>query len=143
MQRTLSVLRNFVALCKKHSADEFLAVATAAVRDAENGKAFLAEITKQTGIVFYSISGLEEARLIYKGVSQDFPVSDTLRFYVSDTGNSAIRLVKNGTVRTLVVRDVENLESFSPVSPVGIILVENELYICDNFSRKVFVLPLI
>ncbi len=89
MQRTLSVLRNFVALCKKHSADEFLAVATAAVRDAENGKAFLAEITKQTGIVFYSISGLEEARLIYKGVSQDFPVSDTLRFYLDIGGGSS------------------------------------------------------
>ena len=71
---------------QKHSADEFLAVATAAVRDAENGKAFLAEITKQTGIVFYSISGLEEARLIYKGVSQDFPVSDTLRFIWTSAG---------------------------------------------------------
>ena len=41
------------------------------------------------GHCFYSISGLEEARLIYKGVSQDFPVSDTLRFYLDIGGGSS------------------------------------------------------
>lgn len=73
---------------------------------------------------------------------QGIAVGDEGEVYVSDTGNSAIRFVKNGTVSTLAARDVDDLESFSPVSPVGIILVGNELYICDNFSRKLFVLSL-
>lgn len=68
--------------------------------------------------------------------------------YVSDTGNSAVRMVQDGRVHTLAARDVEDLESFAPVSPVGLLAAEDsdsgkQLYICDNFSRKVFVLSLL
>lgn len=88
MQRTADVLKMFADICKEYNTDECLAVATSAVRDAKNGRDFLNRLTEQTGISFYSISGVEEARLIYKGVSQDFPVSDTLRFYLDVGGGS-------------------------------------------------------
>ncbi len=73
---------------------------------------------------------------------QGVAVGDDGMAYVTDTGNSAIRMVKNGAVSTLVIRKPEDLEMFSPISPVGILLVENELYVCDNFARKVFVVSL-
>lgn len=60
--------------------------------------------------------------------------------YVSDTGNSAIRLVQDGYVTTLMTRDPDDLEAFSPMSPAGLLLDGNKLYVCDTFSRKVFVI---
>lgn len=73
---------------------------------------------------------------------QGVAVGEDETVYITDTGNSAVRMVKNGMVSTLAVRKAEDLEKFSPVSPVGILIVEDELYICDNFARKVFVLSL-
>lgn len=79
---------------------------------------------------------------------QGVAVGDDGVVYVSDTGNSAVRMVQGGSVHTLVARDVEDLESFAPVSPVGLLVAEDsdeggQLYICDHFSRKVFVLSLL
>lgn len=88
MERTLQTLAQFAEVCKANHVAQFLAVATSAVRDAVNGKEFLAEIERQTGIPFYTISGLEEARLIYKGVARAFPPSDMLRFYFDIGGGS-------------------------------------------------------
>ena len=60
--------------------------------------------------------------------------------YVADTGNGAVRVVKDGSVRTLAVRDPAQL-SGEMISPAGLLLQENSLYICDTFARKIFVLP--
>lgn len=88
MQRTVEVLKTYADICREYKTDDCLAVATSVVRDARNAKEFLADTAKQTGLVFDSVSGIEEARLIYKGVSQDFPVSDTLRLFVDIGGGS-------------------------------------------------------
>lgn len=89
MRRTAEVLTMFAEICKVYKVDEYLAVATSAVRDAKNGREFLSDLTDKTGISFYSISGVEEARLIYKGVAQEFPVSETLRFFLDIGGGSS------------------------------------------------------
>lgn len=88
MRRTAEVLTMFAEICKVYKVEEYLAVATSSVRDAKNGREFLTDLTNKTGIPFYSVSGVEEARLIYKGVAQDFPVSETLRFYLDIGGGS-------------------------------------------------------
>lgn len=61
--------------------------------------------------------------------------------YVADTGNSAVRQVRDGQVTTLISQDKTKPESF-PISPVGLLVKDGRLYICDTFSRKVFALPL-
>ena len=61
--------------------------------------------------------------------------------YVSDTLNSAIRKITGGQVETIVLRDMALAES-GLISPKGLLLQRDRLYICDSFARKVFILEL-
>ena len=65
MHAALQVLSKFRRLAESHRVDRILAVATSAVREAENGGEFLKAITDQTGIRARVITGTEEARLIH------------------------------------------------------------------------------
>src|SRR5438128_10515106 len=64
MHAALQVLSKFRRLAESHRVDDVVAVATSAVREAENGGEFLRTVTGQTGIRPQVISGTEEARLI-------------------------------------------------------------------------------
>ena len=88
MDRTTQVVLSFSETCKSYHVTEVLAIATAAVRDAKNGQDFIESVYEKTGICFTCISGEEEARLIYKGVSEEFEKSSTLRFYLDIGGGS-------------------------------------------------------
>src|ERR1700684_3935233 len=68
MASTLLALKRFYRAVKMHSADKVRAVATSALRDARNALAFLAWVKSETGWEVEIISGLEEARLIHRGV---------------------------------------------------------------------------
>src|ERR1700710_1858016 len=50
MHTALQVLSKFRRLAESHRVEEIVAVATSAVREAENGGAFLKTITAETGI---------------------------------------------------------------------------------------------
>src|SRR5688572_6445071 len=65
MHAALQVLSKFRRLAESHRVDKLIAVATSAVREAENGGEFLSAITDQTGIRARVITGTEEARLIH------------------------------------------------------------------------------
>ena len=69
MQAALQVLSKFRRLAESHAVEEIVAVATSAVREAENGGEFLHAISQQTGIRARVISGTEEARLIHLAAS--------------------------------------------------------------------------
>lgn len=71
---------------------------------------------------------------------QGVAVSDDGTVYVSDTGNNAVRKIQNGMVSTLIACDQSKMDSY-PVAPSGLMIREDQLYICDHFSRKVFVIP--
>ena len=70
MASTLAALKRFLRAVKLHSADQVRAVATSALRDARNAQAFLAWVKSETGWTVEIISGLEEARLIHRGVME-------------------------------------------------------------------------
>ena len=73
MAATLRALKRFYRAVQQHGADQVRAVATAAMRDARNGRAFLAWVRDETGWEVEIISGLEEARLIHRGVVNNEP----------------------------------------------------------------------
>src|SRR6185436_19068582 len=57
MQAALQVLSKFRRLAESHKVEQVVAVATSAVREAENGAEFLETIAQQTGIRARVISG--------------------------------------------------------------------------------------
>src|SRR3989442_8280522 len=65
MHAALQVLSKFRRLAESHRVDRIIAVATSAVREAENGGEFLHAVTQQTGILARVIVGTEETRLIH------------------------------------------------------------------------------
>jgi exopolyphosphatase/guanosine-5'-triphosphate,3'-diphosphate pyrophosphatase len=68
MAGTLRALKRFYKAVQESGADRVRAVATSALRDARNAQAFVAWVKSETGWDLEIISGLEEARLIHRGV---------------------------------------------------------------------------
>ena len=73
MAATLRALKRFSRAAQEHGANQVRAVATSALRDARNARAFLAWVKDETGWEVEIISGLEEARLIHRGVVNNEP----------------------------------------------------------------------
>jgi len=65
MTAALQTLAKFRRLADSHKVDEIVAAATSAVREADNGGDFIAEVARRTGINVRVISGNDEARLIH------------------------------------------------------------------------------
>jgi len=59
--------------------------------------------------------------------------------YVADTVNSAVRSISGGVVRTLFRGDGD---PYSLISPVGMIVQDGALWVCDNFNGALHVVPL-
>ena len=91
MRSALQALAKFKRLAESHDVDEVIAAATSAVREAENGRDFLATIRQRTGIQVRVISGTEEARLIHRAAVYGVDVSDGAAL-VLDIGGGSVEL---------------------------------------------------
>ncbi|MEB3267364.1 MAG: Ppx/GppA phosphatase family protein [Leptolyngbya sp.] len=68
MDRGIRALKRCRAIANGFNAEEIVAVATSAVREAENGSVFIQRVEQEVGLSINLISGTEEARRIYLGV---------------------------------------------------------------------------
>jgi exopolyphosphatase/guanosine-5'-triphosphate,3'-diphosphate pyrophosphatase len=95
--RALDAIRRFQTLAEGLDLAPLSAVATAAMRDAEDGAEFRAEVERETGLSLYVIDGPEEARLSAQGVLLGWPRAAGL---VCDIGGSSMELahVADGAV---------------------------------------------
>ncbi|RVV99402.1 Ppx/GppA family phosphatase [Mesobaculum littorinae] len=91
--RALSALRRFARLAEGMGAAPLNVVATAAVREAEDGPAFAAEVEKQTGLRLRIVDGPQEARLSAQGVLLGWPDAEGL---ICDIGGSSMELAHVG-----------------------------------------------
>ncbi|HTB96453.1 MAG TPA: Ppx/GppA phosphatase family protein [Terracidiphilus sp.] len=73
MAATLRALKRFQRAVQSHGVDQMRVVATSAMRDARNAPAFQAWVKAETGWNMEIISGLEEGRLIHRGLMSTEP----------------------------------------------------------------------
>ena len=92
--RVRNVLAEYRRAAEELRAEHTLAVATSAVRDAENGEAFLGEVEWSYGFKTRLLSGDDEALMTFRGVSSGRELSaDTL---VIDVGGGSTELILGG-----------------------------------------------
>ncbi|HEY8005004.1 MAG TPA: Ppx/GppA phosphatase family protein [Phenylobacterium sp.] len=87
----LAAIRRFRAVLDGWRSEDVTAAATAAVREAADGPAFLKRIREETGLVVRVLSGEEEARFAALGVIAGQPDAEGV---VGDLGGSSLELVR-------------------------------------------------
>lgn len=107
--RALAAIKRFHLLSQSMGLPVLTAVATAAVRDAEDGAEFCADVLRETGLKIWVIDGLEEARLSAQGVLLGWPGSYGL---VCDIGGSSMELaeIRDGHVGKRVTSNLGPLK---------------------------------
>lgn len=101
MDLGIETLSLFARMCSTYHVDSIVAVATAAVRKAENGMAFVEEVLEKTGISVKIIPGEEEARLDYLGVVNTIDIRDALLMDIGG-GSTEFVLIQNRKVQKAV-----------------------------------------
>lgn len=88
MDRAVAVCRMFVDLARTFGCEEFVAVATSAMREAENRNNLLTRLRHEARLDVRVISGREEARLIYMGVASGTHLRDREAIFLDIGGGS-------------------------------------------------------
>ena len=91
MANTIKVLRRFHRVAQRLGTDSVRVVATSALRDARNSRAFLEWVRSATGWRVEIISGLEEGRLIHLGLVSSAKVN-SLPVLMIDLGGGSCEL---------------------------------------------------
>lgn len=92
IKRGVEAMKHFSELAESKNA-EFIALATSAVREAENKLEFLNEVKQVTGREIQVISGTEEARLIYIGALHALPILNKKTLVIDIGGGSTETLI--------------------------------------------------
>jgi len=88
MQRAVLVCRKFAELARYHGAEEIETVATSATREAKNRDEFLKRLQHEAGLDVRVVSGMEEARLVYLGVSSGVHLAERKALFIDIGGGS-------------------------------------------------------
>jgi len=92
MNRAIAALQRCQKLAKSLNAEQIVAVATSAVREAPNGRDFLKQVDAELGLFVNLISGQEEARRIYLGVLSGMEFNSTPHIII-DIGGGSTELI--------------------------------------------------
>ena len=105
IDRAVEALARFVPLARRHDAP-ITAVATSAVREAENRQVLLDRAREEAGVTIDVVSGTEEARLIHLGVLQALPLYDR-RLALCDIGGGSTELLVGERGDVLTARSLK------------------------------------
>ena len=124
-QRLVIVCKQFTQLARTFDTDEFVAVATSAMREAANQQEILHLLRQEARLDVRVISGQEEARLIYLGVSRGIHLGDRQALFI-DIGGGSTEIAIGGE------QNYQYLDSFR----LGAIRLSN-LYMSDQVTGPV------
>lgn len=96
MQRGWDCLARFAERLKGFQRSQVRAVATQTLREARNRDVFIQKAQEILGFPIEVVSGMEEARLIFQGVSRLLPQSDERRLVVDIGGRSTEIILGQG-----------------------------------------------
>jgi exopolyphosphatase/guanosine-5'-triphosphate,3'-diphosphate pyrophosphatase len=125
MGRAIATLRRCQELAKSFNAEQIVAVATSAVREAGNGREFLKHINTELGLFVNLISGQEEARRIYLGVLSGMEFNNQPHIIIDIGGGST----------ELILGDSHEPRSLSSTK-VGAVRLTAELVTTDPISNS-------
>src|SRR5688572_4018527 len=91
MDAAVEALQRMAVLAKQFNANRVEAVATSAVRDAENSELFLARVKQATGLKLKVLKGEDEARLCFRSALAHFELGAG-RAVVIDIGGGSLEL---------------------------------------------------
>lgn len=121
IQRAIEALKEFRQIIDSYRPVQLIAVATAAVRQASNQRAFLQRVVDETGIKLNVISGRREAYLDYVGVTRTLNLQNGL---IVDTGG--------GSTELILVDDGAAEETIS--IPMGSVLISQAYHLQDKVA---------
>ncbi len=127
MQKAIAALRRCQEVAKSLNAEQIIAVATSAVREAPNGRDFLQQIEAEIGLRVDLISGQEEARRIYLGVLSGMEFNNQPHIIIDIGGGST----------ELILGDSHAPRSLSSTK-IGAVRLTSELVKTDPISTQEF-----
>ena len=125
IDRSLAALRRCKDLADSLKANEIIAVATSATREANNGQDFLKQIESELGITVNLISGQEEARRIYLGVLSGVDFGEQPQIMVDIGGGST----------ELILADIQE-PRFLSSTKVGAVRLTREFVTTDPINKE-------
>src|SRR5688572_9012313 len=99
MARAIDALRRMREVADRRGVTRIRAVATSAVREADNGKTFVKRVKREVGLDLEVIDADTEANLSYRSVAHHFSLVNT-RSLIADIGGGSLELI--GAVNGLV-----------------------------------------
>lgn len=124
-QRAVESARELDALARAHGAERLIPVATAALRDARNGAALAAAISRELGTKVRVLSGLEEARLIFGAFRRRIPLAEA----------TALGMDLGGGSLELAIGDDAEVH-WETTLPIGVARLHGELVEYDPMKRR-------
>lgn len=137
-QRGIMAIEKLLESIKKFPVNSIIAIGTSAIRNAENGLAFLNEVKDKFGIKVQKITGDIEAELIYQGVSKSFSLP-AQPVVVMDIGGGSVELIIGIQNQILWKQSFELgaarlLDKFKPAAQIR----EEEIKLIDAYLSDSF-----
>ncbi|MGB7087861.1 MAG: Ppx/GppA phosphatase family protein [Phormidesmis sp.] len=125
MTRCIASLRRCMEIASSFHADDVVAVATSATREAGNGQVFIDRVQAEVGLSINLISGTEEARRIYLGVISGMELKGKPHAIIDIGGGSTEIILGRG-----------GPHDFLSSSKVGAVRLTARFVSSDPLSRK-------
>ncbi|MDD1727949.1 MAG: Ppx/GppA family phosphatase [Methanospirillum sp.] len=106
IERTVTVLIRFAEIARSLGSSEIVAVATSATRDARNREILISRVREEAGFELNVVSGPEEARLIWLGVSSGVQIDETKSLFI-DIGGGSTEIIIGDQARTYLLRSLK------------------------------------